>query len=400
MPRDNQPKQKVLLLFNRVPYPLNNGGAIAMFNSVKEYAALHFEVHVLSMNTAKHFVEEHQVQAVFGSFAKIHLVYVDNRITYKGAFLNLFSEHSYMLDRYRSKEYRQKLCELLKNHRYDIIQMDSLSSLLYLETARQYSSAKIFYRPQNVESQIWSRILEITANPIKRLYLQIQANRLQIFEWEAIKKVDVVLPLSFSDEAIFRKNASAKVFFLPVCMSINQELPQCLHAGDIFFIGAMDWAPNAEGLSWFLKNIWPAITQEFASLSFFVAGSKMPDWMRQLKSKNVIPVGEVENAQEFMQEHGVMVAPILTGSGIRIKVIEAMALGKVVIATRMAAEGSGATDGVNILIAHSAKDFVDKLKLCQQPEVRAQIGRNARQFAIDNFSESRLGDVLNQIGIL
>ena len=387
------------MLFNRVPYPLNNGGAIAMFSSVKEYVEQNFEVHILSMNTSKHFVPEQQVQSVFAPYAKIELVYVPNDITFTGALLNLFSRHSYILERFISKKYDEKLSEILKNNTYDIIHLDALSSLLYIETVRRYSNAKVFYRAQNLESQIWKRSISKTRNPVKFLYLKTQVSRLEKFELNALKKPDVILTLSLLDEDTFRKNTEVSVIFLPVRILVNSTYSDRLENDDIFFIGALDWSPNAEGIEWFLKYIWPAIAKEFTSIKFYIAGRKMPEWLHRLKSETIIPLGEVKDAKQFMLAHGIMVAPILTGSGIRIKIMEAMALGKVVIATTIAAEGLGATDDVNILIADSADQFIAKLNKCRQHSFRKLIGEDALRFATENYSESRLPKVLEQCGI-
>lgn len=392
-------KLKVLMLFNRVPFPQNNGGAIAMFNMVKEYAEQNFEVHILSMNTSKHFVPERKIQSVFDSYAKVELVYVDNRVTFKGLLLNLLSQNSYMLTRFVSDDYNSKLKELLNNTIYDIVHLDALSSMLYIETIKKYSQAKVFYRAQNIESQIWNRIAIRTNNLVKKFYLKIQTSRLEKFEWNAVKKADLILPISLSDEEAFRKNTDVSVVLLPVCIPVSLEYSDKLDTTDIFFIGAMDWAPNAEGIEWFLKRIWPSVSKELETLKLYIAGSKTPDWLLGLKSETIFPVGEVVDAKQFMLEHGIMVAPILTGSGIRIKIMEAMALGKVVIATTIAAEGLGATDGLNILIADSADRFIEKLKKCRDLKFRRLIGENALSFARENFSVSKLSKALEQFDL-
>lgn len=394
----NTNKPKVLLLFNRVPYPLNNGGAIAMFSSVKEYAELNFEVHILSMNTSKHFVQEQVVQSFFTPYAQVELVYVNNNITLVGALRNIFSCHSYMLERFVSKAYDEKLKNILENNCFDIVHVDALSSMLYVETIRKYSKAKIFYRAQNVEAQIWKQSIPSPFNLLKFLYLKIQVLRLEKFEQKAIKLPDAILPISPSDEEIFRKNTNVKVFYLPVRVPVSLLHINRSYSSDLFFIGALDWFPNVEGITWFIKEVWPTLSKEFTTLKIFIAGRKTPERLLRLKLKNFFVMGEVEDAKEFMLTHGIMVAPILSGSGVRIKIIEAMALGKVVIATNVAAEGLGTTDDENILIANSAEQFVEKVRACDEPSFRNRIGENAHRFTLQNFSESKLESVLAQCG--
>ena len=117
-----------------------------------------------------------------------------------------------------------------------------------------------------------------------------------------------------------------------------------------------------------------------------IAGRNAPNWLRQLKAKNVIFHGEIADAQQFMNEHSVAIVPLFSGSGIRVKILEAMMLGRVVLTTSMGLEGIPAEDGNHVLIANSDYDFIEKIEFCRKrPDLLRGIGERARQFAVDNF---------------
>ncbi len=121
-------------------------------------------------------------------------------------------------------------------------------------------------------------------------------------------------------------------------------------------------------MQWFINECWGRVSSAFASAKLYVAGKKMPDSLKKLQQPNLVPLGEVRDAKEFMLQHGIMVVPIISGSGIRIKILEGMALGKCIIATPIAAEGLNLVDGENILIADNAEQFVAQLSKCRADE--------------------------------
>src|SRR5688572_23221762 len=154
---DNAPV-RILMLLNRVPYPLNGGGAIAMFSSIKGYHQNNGALHLLMMNTIKHHVGEEKALELFSKYGKIELVSIDNRVKATGALRNLFTSGSYIIERFISDEFNRKLIDILRSNVFDVIHLDTLSCTAYIETIRQYSKAKIVYRAHNIENRIWERL--------------------------------------------------------------------------------------------------------------------------------------------------------------------------------------------------------------------------------------------------
>lgn len=392
MPTDS-PKLKILILLNRIPYPLNDGGAIGAYNFIKGYAEAGCEVSILAMNTSKHYVKAEKAEEVLGGFGKLRIVDIDNRIIAHRAFRNLFKGTSYIIERFVSADFDNNLKDILQRNDFDIVHVDGLPPAAYIDTIRQFSSAKISMRAHNVEHVIWERIAANESNPIKKIYVALQAKRLKKFEINALEKCDLVLAISKEDEETIRKcKPGVKTVVIPAGMDIpSKQQNENFDVQNLFFIGSFDWMPNKQGMEWFLKEIWPQLSTGFPDLQLQIAGKKMPPSLWQHADKNIKPLGEVPDAKEFMLKAGVMVVPIISGSGIRIKILEAMALGKTIIATDIATEGLGLTNGENVLIANNAAEFILQIGRCKSDMALCRkIGGNAYDYAFRNYRNSSI----------
>jgi glycosyltransferase involved in cell wall biosynthesis len=386
----------LLVLLNRIPFPLNDGGAIGTLNFVKGYAEAGCNVTILAMNTSKHFVSLDNIQVALGKYGKVHTVEIDNNIKPVPALLNLFSSESYIIKRFVSQSFQAKLIELLSGNKFVVVHLDGLQTAAYIDVIRRHSSAKIAMRAHNVEHKIWQRVYENEKNFIKKLYVKIQSERLRAFEKKAIAELDVTLAISKEDEeALLLLSPGANAIVVPAGMDIDERAPVVSSTNNLFFIGSFDWMPNLQGIEWFFENIWKSVVVNFPSIKFFIAGKKMPESVRKLQTENVVPVGEVSDAKEFVVSNDIMIVPIVSGSGIRIKILEGMALGKPVIATTIAAEGLGLTHNENILIANTAPEFIESIGRCINDfSFREKIALNAHSFALENFQNKRIFEKL------
>ncbi|MGE5425268.1 MAG: glycosyltransferase family 4 protein, partial [Syntrophothermus sp.] len=158
----------------------------------------------------------------------------------------------------------------------------------------------------------------------------------------------------------------------------------------LFSIGAMDWMPNSEGIRWFLDEVWPLIHEKFPDLPYYIAGRHMPDWLTRCRRANVKVVGEVECARDFMHSKAIMIVPLLSGSGIRIKIIEGMAAGKCIVSTSIGAEGIHYEDGKNIKIADSPEAFADAVSVLMDKESCLKMGREARKLIENEYRSDQI----------
>jgi len=210
--------------------------------------------------------------------------------------------------------------------------------------------------------------------------------------------VDGIAAITEKDADYFKHLTShvsrpTSIIAVPFGIDLDKNPVPESHIGPVtlFSIGAMNWIPNAEGIKWFLHNVWPDLRNEFPYLRFYLAGREMPSWMLRMNIPGVVVVGEVEDAREFMDSHHIMIVPLFSGSGIRIKIIEGMAAGRAVVSTRIGAEGIDYTNGGNILIANAVCEFVDLISLCVTDEKRTgKLGREARKLIETSYDRRRI----------
>ena len=391
---------RILHLCKKFPYPLADGETMAihaMGTSLRDAGA---ELCLLAMNTSRHFFRKPAEgwPAALAHYREVRMAEVDNRITPLGAFANLFSDESYHISRFQSKRFTQALEQWLSAERFDAFLLETPYLSPYIETIRRYSAAPIILRAHNVECEVWERHAALLPQGPKRWYLSYLAKKLRRYEEAMLPQYDLLLAITERDLACFRAMGfRGKGIAFPVGVSL-EEYPDCSGAEgplSLGFIGAMDWAPNAEGIRWFMTSVWPELQRAFPELQLEVAGRNMPAWVRQFSGPKARMLGEVEDARAFMARHTVLLAPILSGSGVRIKVIEGMAMGKVVLSTSVGMEGIPARPGQEVLIADSRAEFVEQVRyLYDHPGQVREIGHRARACIGAHFNRDALAKKL------
>jgi glycosyltransferase involved in cell wall biosynthesis len=383
----------ILLICNKSPWPAGEGGPIAMNMLIEGLMEAGEKVKVLAVNTNKYSVNPEKIPAEYRKKTGIELVYIDLSIKPIPAFVNLFSNQSYHVERFDAPNFHKKLTEILRQTKFDIVQIETLYMSPYIETIRQNSKAKIVLRAHNIEHLIWERITKSTKNPFKKAYLGHLSRTLRKYETGILNLYDGIVPISEKDASFFKELSSTPV--LPISFGIHPEKLQASEnktvENALFHIGSMNWIPNEEGIRWFIDEAWPVISKNLPSIKVYLAGREMPQWLTQLKIPHVEVVGEVPDAYKFIQSKAISIAPLFSGSGIRIKIIESMAMGKAVISTTIGAEGIHYTDGKDILIADTAEAFYKATEyLYKNPAKSKEIGENARKLILEKHNSEKL----------
>jgi len=386
---------KILQLCKKFPYPLKDGESIAVNSLSKSFRDLGCEVTLLAMNTCKHYFDLQKLPSAFDHYKDIQTVDIDNRVKPFDAFLNLFSKDSYHVSRFDSEAFRLKLIRLLQTEQFDLIQLETLYLAPYIETIRKHSDAIVVMRSHNVEHEIWERISYHTRFLPKKWYLRHLTNKLRQYEVAQLSNYDLLVAISERDMQVFKKLGYQKPGIVtPIGIDGADYHPNYLNPGgklSLGFIGSLDWMPNQEGLQWFLDYVWPEVHRRFPDLEFHVAGRNTPDWMLQLQIPNVTFHGEVPSATEFINSHPMMVVPLLSGSGMRVKILEGMALGRTVLTTSMGLEGIHARNNREVLIADTPQAFIRAIARCyDNPMLVKQISQRARAFALQNYDNREI----------
>ena len=384
---------RILLLCNKPPYPASEGGPMAMNSIITGLLEAGHQVKVLAINSEKYNVKESDIPEEYKQKTGIELIDVDLTVKPLNAFLNLFTRKSYHAERFISEEFKKRLAAVLDKEQFDVVQLEVLFMAPYVETIRRHSKAMIVLRAHNVEHKIWERIAKDTKSPLKRWYINHLAKTLKEFELNALETVDGVAAITRKDAAFFRKYCSKPVIDIPFGVYPEQFDPKYEIEGKpkFYHIGSMNWMPNEEGIRWFVDEVLPKTVEKVPDFVYHLAGRSMPEWLTSMKNPHVDVVGEVPDAKEFVTNHDIAIVPLLSGSGIRIKIIESMALGKTVITTRVGAEGILYDEEVNIIIAENKAKMVEAIRsLNENPETAVRIGQAARKLVEETYDNRKI----------
>jgi polysaccharide biosynthesis protein PslH len=383
----------ILQIANKFPYPPKDGGSIATLSLARSFASLGHKVTVLAINTSKHFTDPSLVPASLSGQIQFISVKVDTGIRMTQLIRNfLFSRMPYNAERFISPEFDQKLIEVLTGERFDIIQFEGLYLAPYIKTVRSHSSAKVVMRAHNIEHEIWQRTVT-QQKGLKKYYIRNLSGRIRRMELAYLNQYDAILPITTRDgEKLREHGCRLPCHVVPMGVNAAELIPDNtgLEFPSLFHIGALDWMPNQEGLTWFFENVWGKILEKHPGLHFYLAGRNAPRHFKELPYPQIDFLGEVEDAYDFIRKRAVMIVPILSGSGMRIKIIEGMALGKAIVTTSVGTEGIATTHGKDILIADDPGEFARNVcALLEDRNYCMEIGENARNFVAghyDNFA--------------
>ena len=222
-----------------------------------------------------------------------------------------------------------------------------------------------------------------------------------MFEQEQLNNFDGIAAITKHDSNVFLKSGCTKpIHVSPFGINLDKLIIEDsnLEMPSIFHIGSMDWMPNQEAMLWFIDKVWYDMNFEFPELKFYLAGRNIPNSFFDYNNQNHIGVlGEIDNAIQFMNEKAIMVVPLFSGSGIRVKILEGMGLGKCIIATSLGAQGIEAINGEHILIAETDDEFKNHIRnLINNPSEIIRIGKNALRLVKDKYDNKKIvADTLN-----
>ncbi len=377
---------KVLQLSNKVPYPEKDGGVIAISALSRGLIEAGCQVKLLALNTKKHFVDINSIPKEFRESIQLETVEINTTINAFKALAALISNKSYNISRFESKEFDRKLTDILQKEKFDIIQLEGLYLGPYIPIIRKHSNAAIILREHNVEWKIWEWLAKEERNILKKWYLRKLTKQLKAYEEGTLNTCDGVATITKNDKALLiESGCKVPIAYIPFGIDISAYAPKENNSNRLFYIGALDWLPNLQGLDWFFKNVWNTIHTVFPAVEFHVAGRNMPESLRNSNYPGVVFHGEVESAKIFMDNYDIMLVPLFAGSGVRVKIIEGMAMGRPIVTTSVGIEGIECTYGQDALVADIPEKFGEAILACLKDEnLKNKLGKNARKFAETN----------------
>jgi glycosyltransferase involved in cell wall biosynthesis len=322
---------------------------------------------------------------------RLHPVYLDTRVRALPFLFNLITGRSPNLQRFRSRKLRVEIRQILDEESIDMIICESLYGMMEVRDLRSHP---VILRSHNVEADIWHSLAAQSSFWKKPLY-KMMARQIARIEQKAWAEADGILSISSRDSQKIRPYNDRLVDLLPTVAQAEEKRT----VGErISFLGSMDWEPNIEAVQWLKNEIWPLINRRSPELEFHLAGkrSDASDWSDP--DIRFMDHGMVKSAVEFIIDSKFMIIPLRSGSGLKIKTLESLAYGVVVIGSPLAFDGIEGEDGVHFVVAQTATEFMDRLfELRDDEDKRTSIAEAASALVREKYSRRRAMEQLNEM---
>lgn len=384
---------RILIITDKPPWPGTSGGAVAVKAGIQGLLNHGSKVSLLSASTKKHHTISCNHANAYSNLKQFETININTRITFISLIINLlFSRVPYNVVRFRSIKFRKRLKQVLCRDDFDIIQIEGINMSIYMPLIKEHSKALLSFRAHNIESEIWEELASGTRCIIKRWYLRSLAARMREYEKRLINTCDLIVPITEHD-ALFFRGKDIPVFTSAFGINPGPEISESPpNEQSLIYIGSLDWRPNQEGIVWFLDKVWTQVQETCPNASLRIAGRNAPRWLaRKFRQENVKFEGEVKSATAFIRTGSVLIIPLLSGSGIRVRIIQAMTLGIPVISTPKGIQGIDAKPDVELLVAHNPGEFKEHVvTLLSQSEIRNTLAANARHFIKEKYDNHKL----------
>lgn len=377
---------KVLHFSNKPAFPIVDGGCVAISSVLKSLLSSEsLKVFHFSLSTHKHPFDVSNYPETWCSRMEMDTQFINTKTDILGALIHLFKNKSYNISRFYDKKVAAKIEGIIIEQKIDVVFCESIYTLPYLETF-QKQNVKIILRAHNIEHQIWQQLGDQSSFPLKRWYYNKLSKQLKRYELNQLKKLDGIIAISEEDALFFQQfEPKVCVTAIPTAVKTNFPAPN-YKLNDFYFLGAMDWRPNKEGVDWLLNDVMP---DGIKGSSLSIAGKSLSK--NEIKHPSVNCEGEVKNALNFIQSHGICLIPMLSGSGIKIKLLENLAMGKPIITTSEGVRGVDVTHDKEVIIADDPQSFREAMyTLNMESGKRKELGQAGKKFVIDNFGEQKI----------
>lgn len=374
---------QLLYLTNKPVYPTVDGGCKAMQAMLELLLATEIPITHFTLSTEKHPYKSTEYPKDVREKCTIKAFEVATKPTVFGLIKSFFIGNSYNIARFYVPEFEIAISNFAPNEEV-IVVMESIYLAPYLPELKRRKNTRIFIRTHNVEHDLWLQKSNSKKNPFKKIAYTYIANRLKTEEIIAFSEADELFTLTENDaNSINDLGVTTPCSVVPMHFQMNhQQVDYSIN--DLFFIGSMNWFPNIEAVQKLKEELFPILKKEFPFLKLKLAGSFST---KQALINGVEHVGFIEDLAHFFPSSGVLVAPIMAGSGVRVKLLEAMSYGVPIITTEIGAIGIPHNSG--LIIVNSSEEFISKIQqLITSEELRQTIGHQAKEFIQQHYSFS------------
>lgn len=384
-------------------WPANSGGRLRSYHIIEQLSHQH-EVTVVT--TRREDEDPAELPEHLPRCEKVisiaHTAPKHGSAGFIGALMrSWFSPLPVDLYKYRVEEMRRVVGRLLRGGSYDLVVADFLTGLpnVPLDTSpASIGRVPVVLFTHNVEHMIWKRLCENERNPLKRLLLALEWRKMRRYERRACQLADVTLTVSETDKQLFNALApAANIHAIPTGVDIDYFAPAAEPKEqrlELVFSGSMDWFPNEDAMIWFMQDILPLIRQQEPGVTLTIVGrNPSAKLQRMALAHEVLVTGTVDDVRPSVRHASVYIVPLRVGGGTRLKIFEALAMGKAIVSTTVGAEGLPLEDGRHLILADTPEAFASRvLALITDPALRARLGRAGRDLVQARYSWRRVAN--------
>lgn len=313
---------------------------------------------------------------------------------------SFFTPHPYTVNWTKSKKMSDKIHQILQETKIDAAHFDTIGLAEYLDDVAKIPSV---LNHHNIESAMMYRRTQNERNIFKKIYFYNEARKIRRYESQKCPQFKVNITVSDKEGIILRnfvdnvkieviENCVDTKFYAPM-ISINNEK-------SLIFVGTMNWYPNKDAMLFFIKDIWPLLQREVAGLKMYIVGKSPPKRIVLLShnDSDLIVTGYVEDVRPFLAKATAYICPLRTGGGTKVKILDAMAAGKPIIATSIACEGIPVQHEQHVLFANEPEEFVHQIKrLLEDGQLRNTLIDNSFNLVRTKFSSEIVGNKINNL---
>ncbi len=394
---------RILFLTNRSPFPIKDGQSRRTFNILKGLAVRH-DVHLLSLYESVDEVAPESVRHLKSFCEQVEMLPAPRKTVSFGMAVrllrSLFSKDPYTVWRHYSRPYAERVRMLLDATPFDVVHCDILPLAYCIRDLHGPFRTLTDHDVSYLKAQ---RLAAQARNPALKIFLYLEALKLKRLESSIFSELDLGIAVSDVDRQRLERLCPGTPFAVVengVDVLAFVPKPDAVEPNALVWVGGFHHFPNCEAIRYFLERIYPRIKRENAAVKFYVVGSGAPDWLRNLASgdPSVFLTGYVDDPLAFIQRAAVFVAPILSGGGTKLKVLEAMAVGKAIVSTTIGVEGIQGKDEEHFIVADSPEVFSSSVvSLLTDQARRERLGANARRRAMEKYDWEAICETISGI---
>lgn len=387
---------RILFLAHLFPLPLDSGGKIKSYYTLKALASRH-DVRVIAfVRTDEEAALVPQLQSICSGVDTIRLGRGKCRQLSDLAG-SLLGRRSFIIGRDFRADMLDAVRRVVAEYSPEVVHVDHLQMAQYADFG---ADCRIVLDNHNVESMIIKRVAETSEQTSMRLYAGLEWRKLQKYEIDTCRRCSLVLTVSEEDKASLRSQepSPTNVECVPIGVDVDHSQPIARTPGslNVLSIGTMYWPPNVDSMLYFSREILPLVRKQIPDCTLTIAGQRPVEAIQALgREPGIAVTGYVDDERSVARDCGAFIVPLRSGSGVRVKILNALAMGLPVVSTSIGAEGLDVQSGEHLLIADTSAEFAQAVvRLLREPELAERLGSNGRDLVCEKYSWNRVGERL------